>query len=182
MMGREGNVRCRCGINKGGSMRTTLTTAVAGTMLLVATGACTRSSETQPSTPATAPISEADATKIADATENTWRSMDAASIKALYAPGIVGFDAGVAPLSTDRATWDKLQDGYAAARLDKITDSARKIQVLSADVFVMSGIADATSSSTPANNAVIRYTDVFEKQPDGTWLIVNEHTSIAPKG
>src|SRR6184192_1579330 len=61
-------------------------------------------------------LSDADAAKITDATVATWQSMDASKIDALYAPDVVGFDVSAAPLSTDRANWTKLQQGFAAMK------------------------------------------------------------------
>ena len=127
-------------------------------------------------------LSEAELGRIADRTEAEWASMDAARIKALYAPQVVGSDVTTAPLATDRPTWDKQQDAFAAAKLDKIVETSRKIQILAPDIFVLSGMGDLTSAAVPANNATMRFTDVFQKQADGSWLIVNEHVSIAPKG
>ncbi len=158
-----------------------------GAIGLVAMAALLAGCQSQPNATAkpaaAAPlISEADATKLADATEAAWLSMDAARIKALYAPGIVGFDIAAPPLATDRATWDKQQDAFAAAKLDKSVTKQRHIQVLDGDTFVVSGVWDLTSTATPANDARLRCTDVYEKAADGTWPIVNEHCSLAPKG
>ena len=135
-----------------------------------------------PTATATGPVlSEADAGKIADATVATWTSMDAARIKALYAPSVVGFDFAYGPLVTDRAAWDKNQDGFAAAKIDRAEMKDRKIQVLDAATFVMSGAWDLFSKALPKNNAAIRCTDVFHKDAAGNWPIVNEHCSAVPK-
>jgi ketosteroid isomerase-like protein len=134
-----------------------------------------------PGTATATPVSEADAGKIADATVAGWTSMDAAKIKALYAPSIVGFDYTIGPLSTDRATWDKAQDLFAAAKIDSAVQTARKIQIVAPDVFVVSGTWDVKSSSTPANDGTVRCTDVYQKDASGHWPIVNEHCSAMPK-
>lgn len=129
-----------------------------------------------------APITMAEATKHADATVTAWLSMNAAKIKALYGPGIVGFDMVVAPLVTDKATWNTNQDAFAAAKLDKAVEKQRKIQILDVDTFVVSGLWDLTSSAVPANAMTVRCTDVYEKRGESYWPIVNEHCSVAPKG
>ncbi|MEO7551762.1 MAG: DUF4440 domain-containing protein [Croceibacterium sp.] len=134
-----------------------------------------------PATPAAAPISEADAAKIVDATVSTWGSMDAAKIKALYAPTVVGFDYSVPGLTTDRATWDKNQDAFAAAKFDKIEQKQVKIQVLDADTFVASGVFDGTSTAVPANKVTFQCTDAYEKDADGKWWIVTEQCAAPPK-
>jgi len=126
-------------------------------------------------------VSDADAAKVADATVETWKSMDAAKIKALYAPSVEAFDFVVPGLAKDRAEFDKRQDAFAAAKLDGAKQVERKIQVVSPDVFVMSGTWDMTSTAMPANNSTVRCTDVFQKDASGNWPIVNEHCSAAPK-
>jgi len=125
--------------------------------------------------------SEADAAKVADATVEVWKSMDAAKIKALYAPSVEAFDFVAPGLSKDRTEFDKRQDDYAAAKLDQAKQVERKIQVLSPDVFVMSGTWDMSSSTIPRNNAIVRCTDVFRKDASANWSIVNEHCSAPPK-
>lgn len=129
-----------------------------------------------------AALSEADANSVTDATVATWQSMDAAKIDALYAPDVVGFDVFAAPLSTDRANWTKNQQGFAAAKFDKVTLTSSKTQILDDEDFIFSSVADATSSTGPMKTLTIRCTDVFRKQAAGKFLIVNEHCSLPPKG
>jgi ketosteroid isomerase-like protein len=126
-------------------------------------------------------ISEADAKAVTDATVATWGSMDAAKIDALYAPDVVGFDVFAAPLSTDRANWSKNQKGFADAKFDKVTVTSSKTQILDDDDFIFSTVADLTSTTGPQKALAIRCTDVFRKQADGKFLIVNEHCSQPPK-
>ena len=126
-------------------------------------------------------ISEADAAAAADATQTVWTSMDAAKVEALYTKDIVGFDPSAAPLSTDWANWDKLQKAFADMKFDGITVPDRKIQILDADTFVASGTATMTSKDGKVKSAEMRFTDVYQKQADGKWLIANEHVSFVPK-
>jgi len=150
-------------------------------LVAAATGACNKSESLKAAAPAQASISEADAAKVADATVDVWKSMDTAKIKALYAPSVEAYDFAAATLSKDRAEFDKRQDTFAAAKLDGVTQVERKIQILSPDVFVMSGTWQMTSSKTPANNGAVRCTDVFQKDASGNWPIANEHCSTVPK-
>ena len=126
-------------------------------------------------------ISEADASAAADATQTVWTSMDAAKIEALYTKNVVGFDPAIARLSTDRANWDKLQMAFADMKFDGITVFDRKIQILDADTFVASGTATMTSKDGTIKSSAMRFTDVYQKQADGKWLIANEHVSFVPK-
>jgi len=125
-------------------------------------------------------ISESDAAKMTDATVATWQSMDAAKIDALYAPDVVGFDVSAAPLSMDRANWTKLQQGFAAMKFDHATITQSKTQILDGDDFVFSSVANLTSTSGSVKALSIRCTDVFHKQADDKFLIVNEHCSAVP--
>jgi len=147
----------------------------------VTASGCNKVQSAKPAASAEQAFSEADADKVADATVDVWKSMDAAKIKALYAPSVQAFDFAVPGLAKDRAEFDKRQDAYAEAKLDGATQLERKVQVLSPNAFVMSGTWDMSSSAVPANKATVRCTDVFEKDPNGNWLIVNEHCSQAPK-
>lgn len=145
--------------------------------MALAAGGCHKGADTT----APPPVSEADAAKAADATVAAWTSMDAAKIKALYGPSVVGFDYAIGPLSTDRVTWDRAQDIFAAAKIDGAVQVSRKIQLLDSDVFVVSGVWDVTSSTMPASNGTVRCTDVYQKDANGHWPIVNEHCSAMPK-
>lgn len=134
-----------------------------------------------PASPAAAAITEAEAGQIADATVSAWGSMDAAKVKALYAPDVVAFDFAVPGLSADRADFDKRQDAFVALKMDKYVQKERKIQIFDADTFILSGTWDGSSTAVPANDGPVRCTDVFRRQADGKWLIVNEHCSAVPK-
>ena len=127
-----------------------------------------------------AKISDADAAKITDATVATWQSMDAAKIDALYASDVVGFDVSAAPLSTDRANWTKLQQAFAAMKFDHAAITQSKTQILDGKVFVFSSVANLTSTAGSVKAMSIRCTDVFRKQDDDKFLIVNEHCSSVP--
>lgn len=142
-------------------------------------GACQKA-ETAPAAVAAA-VTDAEAGKLADAMVATWESKDAARIKALYAPTVIAFDYAYGPLEEDRATFDKAQDVFAAAQIDSEEQISRKIQLLDADTFVVSGVWNGTSKAKPENNGQVRCTDVFQKGADGAWIIVNEHCSQMPK-
>jgi len=154
-------------------MKSPVSTTVVVVLLAAATAACHKPEST---------ITDADAAKMADATVDVWKSMDAAKVKALYAPSVVAYDYGAPTLNNDRAEFDKRQDAFVAFKLDGAKEVERKIQIVSPDVFVMSGTWDMTSSTKPASNASVRCTDVFQKDQGGNWPIVNEHCSPVPKG
>ena len=128
-----------------------------------------------------AAVTEAEASKAFDDTVVVWNSMDAAKIKALYAPDVVSFDIASPALTTDRAAFDKNQDAFAAAKLDSVKVAEKKIQIVDGDTFIVSSVSDGTSSTIPANNATFRCTDVYHRGTDGKWWIVNENCSVPPK-
>ena len=148
---------------------------------LTALAACNAKAPATTEAATTAAVAEADAAAAADATEAAWTTMDAAKIEAVYAPGIVAFDPGEPALSTTWDNWHRLQQGFAAMKLDKLSVADRKIQLLDADTFIVSGTGKFTSTSGAMKSAALRFTDVYEKQPDGRWLIVNEHASLVPQ-
>ena len=125
-------------------------------------------------------LTDADAAKITDATVATWQSMDASKIDGLYAPEVVGFDVSAAPLSTDRANWAKLQQGFAAMKFDHLTITQSKTQILDPDTFIFSSVGNLTSTAGTVKALPIRCTDVYRKQADDKFLIVNEHCSSVP--
>jgi ketosteroid isomerase-like protein len=127
-----------------------------------------------------ATLSQSDAAKITDATVATWQSMDASKIDALYASDIVGFDVSAAPLSTDRANWTKLQQGFAGMKFDHLAITQSKTQILDPNGFVFSSLGTLTSSAGALKSLPIRCTDVYHRQDDNKFLIVNEHCSSVP--
>jgi ketosteroid isomerase-like protein len=125
-------------------------------------------------------ISDSDAAKVTDAMVATWQSMDATKIDALYAPDVIGFDSSAAPLSTDRANWTKLQQGFAAMKFDHVAVTQSKTQILDGDDFIFSSVSNLTSTSGSIKALSLRCTDVFHKQSEGKFLVVNEHCSTVP--
>jgi hypothetical protein len=144
---------------------------------LFALAACNQQPAAAPQ--AAAVPTEAEAAGIVDAAEAAWTSADTAKIMASYKEGGVWFDPVAVEPSADRATQTKWTDGFAAMKLTEKSVAAKNVQVLDADTIVASGIATFKSGSG-ADPVTFRYTDVYEKQADGKWLIVHEHLSATP--
>jgi hypothetical protein len=128
------------------------------------------------------PITAAEATQIAERAESTFTKGDVKAIMSQYANDAVMIDAGSPDPSTDR----KVQSGWAQTFVSmqpadyKVFD--RRIQLLSSDAFVSSGIETFTVAAGAARPTVsARFTDVFQRQRDGSWKIVNEHVSMPPE-
>lgn len=127
------------------------------------------------------PVTEAEATAIAERAEATFTSGEINAIMNQYANGAVMFDASHAAASTDR----KVQTGWANAFVSMKPSNYhvpdRHIQIVGPDAFISSGIEVFTVQAGAANPMVsARFTDVFQRQRDGSWKIVHEHVSMPP--
>jgi len=127
------------------------------------------------------PVTKAEATRIAEAAEANFTTGDVKKIMAQYGDGAVMFDSSHAGLSTDR----KVQTGWAQDFVSmKPADyhvPDRQVQVLGPDAFVSSGTEVFTIAAGNARPQIsARFTDVFQRQSDGSWKIVHEHVSLPP--
>ncbi len=129
----------------------------------------------------TASFSEADAAKIADATQAAWVSQDVAKFEAPYSKDIVSFDPTSKVLVTTWEGFHQIQLIFAQLKMDRMTVPDRKIQLLDDATFVVSGTGQGTSTKGRLKRFALRITDVYRRQADGTWLIVTEHISLVPK-
>ena len=132
-------------------------------------------------TPETQPVTKAEAAKIAEAAEANFTSGDVRKVIGQYAEGAVMFDPGHPAYSTDR----KVQTGWAQDFVSmKPADyhvPDRQIQIVGPDAFISSGtevFTVAAGSGRPTLSA--RFTDVFQRQKDGSWKVVHEHVSLRP--
>ena len=140
-----------------------------------ALAACQRAPSGQPA------VTAAEADKIAAAAEATFTTGDLAKIMDQYADGASMIDASAPLPSSDR----KVQTGWARAFTSmKPADykvSGRAIKLLGGDAFVSAGIESFTvAAGTGRPTVSARFTDVFQRQPDGKWKIVAEHVSMPP--
>jgi ketosteroid isomerase-like protein len=128
-----------------------------------------------------APVTEGDAKTIAERAEASFTTGNVDAIMRQYANGAVMIDASNPTPSTDR----KVQTGWASAfnsmKPGNYHVPDRHIQVVGPDAFISSGTEIFTvqaGSATPTVSA--RFTDVFQRQRDGSWKIVHEHVSMPP--
>jgi hypothetical protein len=144
-------------------------------LLALILGACLKEA------PAHAPVTQAEAVKIAEQAEAAFTGGDTNAIMAQYAMNAVMIDASAPVPSTDR----KAQTGWAQSFVSmKPADyhvPDRHIQIVGPDAFVSSGTEVFTVEAGTARPTVsARFTDVFQRQKDGTWKIVHEHVSVPP--
>ncbi len=124
---------------------------------------------------------EAEAIALFDKLSAALATNDPVQIAAQYAPGAV-------MLSTSTNDVIKTQDAVLKDATEFTTMKAvavvnsRDVQVLDADTVVTTAVVtlDFKRNNRPTWVAM-RVTDVFQKQGDGSWLIVNEHLSPMPK-
>ncbi|GAA3886621.1 hypothetical protein GCM10022276_02070 [Sphingomonas limnosediminicola] len=128
-----------------------------------------------------APVTQAEATKIAEQAESNFTKGTVDAVMQQYADGAVMIDATHPNLSTDR----KVQSGWAKDFVSMqpadyhVPD--RQIQIVGPDAFVSSGTEMFTvAAGTQRPTISARFTDVFQRQKDGSWKIVHEHVSLPP--
>jgi ketosteroid isomerase-like protein len=130
-----------------------------------------------------AAVTKDEAEHIAEQAEASFTTGNVDDVMRQYAEGAVMFDPGHSGFSTDR----KVQSGWARDFVSmKPSDyhvPDRQIQLVGPDAFISSGtevFTVASGNSRPTLTA--RFTDVFQRQPDGSWKIVHEHVSLQPAG
>ena len=151
-------------------MRRTIAVGVALTLI-----GCRQSADEYP------PVTEAQATQIAEAAEASFTKGDVNGVMAQYSDKAVMIDAADPRPSADR----KVQTGWArnfvSMQPQDYTVPDRHIQLLGPDAFVSSGTETFTVAAGTARPTVsARFTDVFQRQKDGSWKIVHEHVSMPP--
>ena len=129
------------------------------------------------------PPTQAQAEKIIEATEKSYSSGMTDQIMAHYSDGAVMFDQGLLAPVTDRQLQTKLTQGFAATQPRDFTVANRAIQLLDADTFVTSGVTSFTIQLGQARQPVrARFSQVYQRQADGSWKIAHEHMSAPPAG
>ena len=124
----------------------------------------------------------AEAGKIVDAAEASFTSGDSFRIMEHYAPDAVMFDSANNEPTTDHAIATKWADAFVAMKPTAFSPGKRTLQILTDDVIVSSGVATMmVAGGNGPEKVAIRYTDIYQRQRDQSWLIVHEHLSNLPK-
>jgi ketosteroid isomerase-like protein len=127
------------------------------------------------------PVTKTEATRIAEAAEANFTTGDVKKVMAQYADGAVMFDSAHPGLSTDRKVQTGWAQDFVSMKPGDYHVPDRQIQLLGPDAFISSGTEMFTvqaGSQRPTISA--RFTDVFQRQSDGSWKIVHEHVSLPP--
>ena len=126
-------------------------------------------------------MTEAQASAIAEQAEASFTRGDTKAIMDQYADNAVMIDASAPNPSTDRKVETGWADNFVSMKPADYKVSDRHIQLLGGDAFVSSGIESFTVAAGAARPTVsARFTDVFQRQKDGSWKIVHEHVSMPP--
>jgi ketosteroid isomerase-like protein len=126
-------------------------------------------------------VTKAEATKIAEAAEASFTAGDVKKIMAQYADGAVMFDSSHPGYSTDRKTQTGWSQDFVSMKPADYHVPDRQIQIVGPDAFVSSGTEVFTiAAGTARPQFSARFTDVFQRQSDGSWKIVHEHVSLPP--
>ena len=126
-------------------------------------------------------VTAAEATRIAEQAEASFTKGDVKAVMAQYAPGAVMIDAATPNPSADRRVQTAWAQNFVSMQPADYKVVDRQIQLLGPDAFVSSGIETFSVAAGQARPTVsARFTDVFQRQKDGSWKIVNEHVSMPP--
>jgi len=159
--------------------------ALAITMILagLTLAGCEMSNPRQEQESQTNAATAEDAATVVSAVEDSWKSGSAEEVMKHYAPDAVVFSTGTLAPTRDRNVVTRDTAGFLAMKPADFVITERNTQQLDEDTIVSSGIVGFTQQMGPARQMVrARFTQVLQKQPDGSWLIVHEHMSLPPAG
>jgi ketosteroid isomerase-like protein len=134
-----------------------------------------------PATATRTKLSEAEATRIAMSPLVHWDTENAKLLDTMYAPDAIGFYGANVRLVANRAGFVAINREFLAMKFDKLSVPLLKVQILSDDIFIITSHTDLTSTDGPVKAMRLRCTDVFQRQSDGKFLVINEHCSFPPK-
>lgn len=148
-----------------------------------ALAACQAPAPTATEAPAPVAVAptEAEAVALFDRYAATLAANDPVAIAAQFTPNAVVLSTTTNDVIKTAEAELKDATEYTALKATPVLNS-REVQVLDADTIVTTAVMTFDfKRGTRATWLAMRVTDVFQKQGDGSWLIVNEHLSPMPK-
>ncbi len=128
-------------------------------------------------------LTQADAEKIVTDAEAAWSSNRIEMVMANYADGAVVFDTSTLAATTDRNVQTRGNAAFLTMKPADFRVDPRNVQLLDNDTIVASGVLSFTANVGAARPVLkTRYTQVYQRQPDGGFKIVHEHMSSPPPG
>jgi ketosteroid isomerase-like protein len=130
-----------------------------------------------------APLTQASAEKIVADAEAAWSSGRIETVMANYADGAVVFDTSSLAPTTDRNVQARGNAAFLTMKPADFRVDPRHVQLLDNDTIVASGVLSFTANVGAGRRVLkTRYTQVYQRQPDGSFKIVHEHMSSPPPG
>ena len=128
-------------------------------------------------------LTQADAEKIVADAEAAWSGNRIEAVMDNYAEGAVVFDTSTLAPITDRNVQTRGNAAFLTMKPADFRVDPRHVQVLDDDTIIASGILSFTANvGTGRRLLKTRYTQVYQRQPDGNFKIVHEHMSSPPPG
>lgn len=127
-----------------------------------------------------AKLTAAAALKIAMSPLVIWDKQNAKALDTMYMSSAVGFDASTAPLLVGGDAFVAINQLFKAMNYNKVEVPVKKVQVIDSDVFVFTSVTNLASTKGPGKPVTYRCTDIFQRQSNGQFKIVNEHCSFPP--
>lgn len=152
-----------------------------GLAALTLGGAGLSACNSQPAAEAAPPLAETQAGAILSDFAKAMGSMDLTAIDKWYANDIVAYEPGDSGRISGKVTMHVSNAQFVDMKFDKAEMPDPKIQILGPDLFIASGVAHLTSSAGKVKDAEIRYTEVFQKQADGSWQSIHENAAYPPE-
>jgi ketosteroid isomerase-like protein len=150
---------------------------------VLAVAACNTERATSTSGESKAELTQAEAEKIVGDAEAAWSSNRVETVMANYADGAVVFDTTTLAPNTDRNLQTRGNAAFLTMKPADFIVDPRHVQRLDDDTIVASGVLSFTANVGAARPVLkTRYTQVYQRQPDGSFKIVHEHMSSPPPG
>lgn len=127
------------------------------------------------------PVTEAEAQTVLADFSKAVQSMDLTAIDKWYNDDVVAFDPEAPARIDGKVSMHVANARFVDLKFDHAEMPDPKIQIIGPNLFIASGLAHLTSSTGKTKEAAFRYTEVFQKQADGTWQSINEHLDFPPK-
>ncbi len=139
--------------------------------------------ETSAASDAAERLTQAQAEKIVEDAEAAWSSDRIEAVMANYAEGAVVFDTSTLAPVTDRNVQTRGNAAFLTMKPADFRVDPRHVQLLDNDTIVASGLLSFTANAGAARQLMrTRYSQVYQRQSDGSWKIVHEHMSAPPPG
>jgi len=128
-------------------------------------------------------LTQTEAEKIVANAEATWAGAQIEPVMANYANDAVVFDTSTLPPTTDRNAQTRGNAAFLTMKPADFRVDPRHVQLLDNDTIVSSGVLSFTANAGATRQLMrTRFSQVYQRQADGSWKVVHEHMSAPPPG